>query len=361
MFKDYILQNWPLVLILLAFVISLFTTVFLEKKVIFRLYVLVAAIFLLSIVVFIEFQMAGDVKYRMARTVLMAIRYSATPLIITQIIMTLVKRIRWYIFIPDIALVVLDFVSIFTGIVFSIDEENKLVRGPLWLAPYIFVGLYAVFLIYLLIKRSNKKVIEIVPIAFLAVALGSGLILPFIFREDYASLFCNTIAIAVFAYFEFLILQLTKKDSLTGLLNRHAYFADISNDPKSITALVSIDMNGLKYINDHVSHLAGDEALVTLSLCFNRALKGRQTGYRIGGDEFIIVCRKTTEEEVLKLVERIKKNVSETPYTCAIGYGLNLNGDKDIEALLTESDERMYEDKAKFYSESGQERRNSNS
>jgi len=361
MFKDYILQNWPLVLILLAFVISLFTTVFLEKKVIFRLYVLVAAIFLLSIVVFIEFQMAGDVKYRMARTVLMAIRYSATPLIITQIIMTLVKRIRWYIFIPDIALVVLDFVSIFTGIVFSIDEENKLVRGPLWLAPYIFVGLYAVFLIYLLIKRSNKKVIEIVPIAFLAVALGSGLILPFIFREDYASLFCNTIAIAVFAYFEFLILQLTKKDSLTGLLNRHAYFADISNDPKSITALVSIDMNGLKYINDHVSHMAGDEALITLSLCFNRALKGRQTGYRIGGDEFIIVCRKTTEEEVLKLVERIKKNVSETPYTCAIGYGLNLNGDKDIEALLTESDERMYEDKAKFYSESGQERRNSNS
>ena len=361
MFKDYILQNWPLILILLAFVISLLTTVFLEKKTIVRLYILVAAIFLLSIVVFIEFQMAGDVKYRMVRTVLMAIRYSATPLIITQIIMTLVKRIRWYIFIPDIILVILDFVSIFTGIVFSISEENKLVRGPLWLAPYIFVGLYAVFLIYLLIRRSNKKVIEIVPIVFLAVALGSGLILPFIFREDYAALFCNTIAIAVFAYFEFLILQLTKKDSLTGLLNRHAYFADISNDPKSITALVSIDMNGLKYINDHVSHLAGDEALITLSLCFNRALKGRQTGYRIGGDEFIIVCRKTSEEEVLKLIERIKKNVSETQYTCAIGYGLNLNGDKDIEALLTESDEKMYKDKERFYRESGVERRNPNS
>lgn len=357
MFKDYILQNWPLILILMAFVISLFTTVFLEKKTIVRLYVLIAAIFLLSIVVFIEFYYADDPTKNTLRNVLMAIRYSATPLIITQIIMTLVKRIRWYIFIPDIVLVILNFISIFTGIVFSLDEKGDLVRGPLGFVPYLFVGIYAVFLIFILVKRSNKKVIEIVPISFLAVALGSGLVLPFIFREAYASIFCNTIAIAVFAYYEFLILQLTKKDSLTGLLNRHAYFADISFDPKSITALVSIDMNGLKYINDHVSHLAGDEALITLSLCFNRALKGRETGYRIGGDEFIIVCRKTTEEEVLKLVERIKKNVSETKYSCAIGYGLNLSGEKDIEELLRESDAMMYDDKDRYYQETGRDRR----
>ena len=140
-------------------------------------------------------------------------------------------------------------------------------------------------------------------------------------------------------------------------MNRHAYFADISNDPRSISALISIDMNGLKYINDHISHVAGDEALIAISLCFNRALKGRETGYRIGGDEFIIVCRKTSEEEVIALVERIKKNVSETKYSCAIGYGLNLKGDKDIEALLIESDARMYEDKERYYRESGIERR----
>ena len=58
MFKEYILQNWPLILILMAFVISLFTTVFLDKKTIVRLYVLIAAIFLLSIVVFVEFYLA---------------------------------------------------------------------------------------------------------------------------------------------------------------------------------------------------------------------------------------------------------------------------------------------------------------
>ena len=352
-FKEYLLQNWALILILMAFAISLATTVFLEKKRIIRLYVLLISIFVLSIVVFIEF----NTETIALRNVLMAIRYSATPLIIALIIYALVRKMRWFIWVPAFALVVLEIVSIFTGVVTSIDESDQMVRGPLWFMPYAMVGFYAFTLIFLLFKRSNKKAIEIISISFLAFALGSGLVLPFIFKGDYASIFCVTIAVALFAYYEFQILSLTKKDSLTGLLNRHAYFADISNDPRSISALVSIDMNGLKYINDHISHVAGDEALIAISLCFNRALKGRETGYRIGGDEFIIVCRKTSEEEVIALVERIKKNVSETKYSCAIGYGLNLKGDKDIEALLIESDARMYEDKERYYRESGIERR----
>ena len=352
-FKEYLLQNWALILILLAFAISLATTVFLQKRTIIRLYVLIVSIFALSIIVYIEFETDNIAL----RNVLMALRYSATPLIIALIIYALVERMKPFIYVPAVALLILDIVSIFTGVVSSIDEENKMVRGPVWFMPYLVVLFYAVLLIVLLVKRCNKRLLEIIPIAFLAFALGSGLILPFIFKGDYASIFCSTIAVALFAYYEFILLSLTKKDSLTGLLNRHAYFADISNDPKSITALVSIDMNGLKYINDHMSHLAGDEALVTISSCFTRALKGRETGYRIGGDEFIIVCRKTSEEEVINLVERIKKNVSETRYTCAIGYGLNLKGEKDIEALLTESDARMYEDKERFYRESGIERR----
>ena len=198
---------------------------------------------------------------------------------------------------------------------------------------------------------------EIVYIVFLAFALGSGLLLVFILQGDYASIFCIIIAIALFAYFEFSVLQLTKKDALTGLLNRHAYYADINNDPKSISAIISIDMNGLKKINDNLGHAAGDEALVTLSYCFSRSLKSKQFGYRIGGDEFIIICRKNSEEEVLRLIESIRQYVNETPYSCAIGYSLNLQGDKHIDDLLKESDEMMYQEKEKHYHESGNERR----
>ena len=353
MFKEYLLQNWALILILLAFAISLATTVFLERRTIIRLYVLIVSIFILSIIVFIEFE-TSNVSLR---NVLMAVRYSATPLIIALITYALVKKMRWFIYVPAIALLILDIVSIFTGVVSSINEENVMVRGPLWIMPYLLVGFYSVLLIFLLVKRSNKRPMELVPIAFLAFALGSGLVLPFILKGDYSSIFCITIAIALFAYYEFNVLQLTKKDSLTGLLNRHAYFADISNDPKSISALVSIDMNGLKAINDNEGHNAGDEALLALALCFNKSLRGRQSGYRIGGDEFIILCRKNSEAEVKSLVERIKKNVGETKYSCAIGYGLNLNGEKDIEKLLKESDEMMYKDKDRYYAETGKNRR----
>ena len=357
MFKDYILQNWPLILVLLAFAISVVTSVFLNKKTKIRMFVLIAAIFLLSISVFIEFYFANDIKYRLARTILAAVRYSATPLIIALVMYTLVKKMHWLLFIPAILLLIIDIISIFTGIVFSINDQNELVRGPLGFSPFIMVGLYSVALIYLLVIHSNKRVIEIIPIAFLGIALGSGLVLPFIFRDAYANIFCITMAIALFAYHEFSVHELMKKDSLTGLLNRHAYYADVYNSTESITALISIDMNGLKTINDREVHLAGDEALSTLSMCFMRATKFRQVAYRTGGDEFVIICRKTTEEDVIKLVERIRKFVSNTKYSCSIGYSFNFEGEKSVDDLLTESDAMMYEDKQKYYRESGKERR----
>ena len=356
MFKDYILQNWVLMLVLLAFAIALKATVFMEKKVIKRLYVLIVAIFLLSIVVFIEFYLADAGTSRTARIILMAVRYSATPFILAQVLYTLVKKQRWFVFIPAIVLAVVDVVSIFTGIVFRVEADGVFHRGPLGLLPFITAGLYCLTLIVLLFKRSNKQIIEIVPIAFFCVAFGSGLILPFVFGSDYAQIFCKTIAVALFVYYVFSMLQLTKKDALTGLLNRQAYYADIDDDPENITALLSIDMDGLKTVNDTYGHAAGDEALTTLALCFARALKRRQFCYRVGGDEFVIVCRRNTREEVEQLAERIRKNVAETKYTCSIGYCYAAEKRESIDELLKQSDAVMYAEKALFYQRSGKQR-----
>ncbi len=49
-------------------------------------------------------------------------------------------------------------------------------------------------------------------------------------------------------YYVFAIFQLTSKDALTGLLNRQAYKASVRENARTITAIVSIDMNGLKVI-----------------------------------------------------------------------------------------------------------------
>lgn len=355
--SEYLMQNWSLILVLSAFAIALHITVFLDKKTILRTYVLIVGVFLLSIVVFVEFKYASSAEHRILRSVLMAIRYSAVPFIISQLIYTHVKRQSGFVFIPAIILMVINIVSIFTGIVFRIDENNVFLRGVLGYLPFYLTGLYSIALIYLLVKRSNKKLLEIIPILFLGFALLSGVVFPFIFGSAFSEIFCSTIAIALFIYYVFEILQQTKKDSLTGLLNRHAYQSDICANPDEITALISIDMNGLKTLNDSFGHSAGDEALISLALCFHKALKSRQFGYRVGGDEFVIICRKTSQENLKQLIKRIKHNVSETEYNCAIGYSYSADGKKPIEDMLKESDKMMYAEKERYYTETGKNRR----
>ena len=357
MVASYLLQNWPMLLILAAFAIALRLTVYLDANTIKRMYVLIVGVFLLSIVVFTEFDFATDAEHRNLRIVLMAIRYSATPLIIAQTIYTLIKKQRWRVFIPAIVLTVINFASIFTGIVFSIGEDNVFTRGALGYLPFIVAGGYCIYLIYLLIRSSNKQWVEIVPIVFLGIAFASGLAFPFVFGSDFSSIFCSIITVALFVFYVFSILQQTKKDSLTGLLNRHAFKSDIRTNPEDITAIVSIDMNGLKAINDTQGHIAGDDALTTLALSFTRSLKYGESGYRIGGDEFVIICRRIPRSELMKLLERVKSLIGETEYSCSIGYSFNENREKTVDEMLKEADEMMYSDKARYYKESGKDRR----
>ncbi|MCR5383783.1 MAG: hypothetical protein K6E72_03965 [Saccharofermentans sp.] len=300
---EYVVQNWPLILVLLGFTTSLISTVFLEKKIVIRMYALIAEILILSILVFVEFYLAEQAEFVLPRSFLIAVRYSATPFLIAQIIYTIIKRQKWYVFIPSIVLTLIDFISIPTGIVFFIDDTGTMKRGPLGLLPYVMVGVYCVWLVVLMIMHSSKQSTERIPIVYFCFAFLAGTIMPFIIGKEYAQLFCTTIAISVFVYYVFSILQVTKKDPLTGLLNRQAYYADISNEPEEISALISIDMNGLK----------------------------------------------VSEEEVINLTKRINEKVNATPYSCSIGYSYSHDGKKPIDQLLSESDTNMYAEKQLYY------------
>ena len=357
MARDYFIQNWSLILISLAFLVSLRTTAFLDKTFSNRMCLLIASVLLLSVVVFFEFYLSEHGIVWKGRPYLTAVRYSAMPFVDALILYTLVKKLRKTLFIPACILAVLCFLSIWNGWVFRFEEDVTFIRGPLGLLPFIVPGTYGSVLVYTLYKRSNKQSIELIPIAYFAFALGSGVFLPFIFGPVYSHIFCTTIAIGLFTYYLFSIQGLTRTDSLTRVLNRQACYAELETDPEGITALVSIDMNGLKEINDTHGHAAGDEALTTLALCFTQAAKAHQSVYRIGGDEFLIICRRSTPEEVLRLVERVRKNVSETEYTCAVGYSCAGEGRKSVSEMMKESDEMMYAEKARHYQDIGVDRR----
>ena len=124
MLLDYVIQNWALLLLGLAFVISLKISGFQDKSSVKRMYILIAAVFLLSIVVFEEFYLADHGGHLKTRTILMAVRYSATPLIVTMVLFTLQKKTKWFVFIPALALTAVNFISVFTGVVFN-EKSNQ--------------------------------------------------------------------------------------------------------------------------------------------------------------------------------------------------------------------------------------------
>ena len=357
MFIEYIIQNWALILIAVAFAVSLKITGLQDRGSVGRMYILIAGVFLLSVVVFTEFYLADIGGFLMLRTVLMAVRYSATPLVVAMILFALRKKMKWSVFIPAVLLTVINIISVFTGIVFSLADDGTLRRGFLGYLPYIVAGLYGAALIYILYRNSNRLYTEIIPIVFLGFAFASGLILPFVFGKSFSQIFCSTIMIALFVYYVFSIHQLSKKDPLTGVLNLQAFYDDSMISPEEISALISLDMNGLKKINDTSGHAAGDEALMAIADCYRDVLDGSQAVYRIGGDEFVILCRQMTQEDVTGLIRRIRERVAETKYSCSVGYSCRKSRDTSVSDMLRESDADMYADKAKYYSDARMDRR----
>ena len=164
------------------------------------MYFLIAGVFLLSVVVFTEFYLVDIGGYIMLRTVLMAVRYSATPVIIAMILFALQKKMRWFVFIPALILIVINIISIFNGIAFSLADDGTLQRGPLGYLPFIVAGLYGAALILILYRNGSRQRTDIIPIAFLGLAFASGLILPFVFGKQFSELFCVTILIALLIF-----------------------------------------------------------------------------------------------------------------------------------------------------------------
>lgn len=209
--------------------------------------------------------------------------------------------------------------------------------------------------VYLLNKRKSQRENLLILIYVLSTS-GFCLLYPLIMKRLNSDWFYLTITINLVLYYIFLLQQYTKIDSLTKLLNRQTYYADLVNYGGSITAVITMDMNGLKTINDSEGHIAGYHALKALADCFLEASLGKQRVYRIGGDEYVVLCLNSGEKEVLGLIERIRKEVANTRYTCCIGYAMKTEG-FTVEQAYKQADQMLYEEKSQYYMYSGKDRR----
>ena len=142
-------------------------------------------------------------------------------------------------------------------------------------------------------------------------------------------------------------------DGLTGLYNKGKFMslkASLFKAQDSL-AVFNMDVNNLKYMNDNFGHEAGD-ALISKAAESLKKIEARNVmTFRVGGDEFMVMALHLSREEALQLKTAWEKGLAELNraddgVSCVIACGFAY-GEKgyDLEALLAEADQRMYEDK----------------
>ena len=354
--SGYLSEHWSMLVPLIGMSILLITEIHLERKMILRIAVTTGLLFIYSVFCYIETYLGNQSEVSIFRSILSAINYSMIAFILVEIIMIVYREKRFFVLIPAILNAIICFISIPTGIVFSFDENNSFHRGPLGFIAYFVCGIYLIYFVIRMFTKGKRQKEEYPLLVFLILTATLCLIIPLFLYEPVMHWFVSTIAVDILLYYVYLLQRYTKRDPLTKLLNRQSYYSDTEKYFDNITSVITIDMNGLKEINDNQGHVAGDVALKVLGDCFYKAARSRHRVYRIGGDEFVLVCINSSEDDVKSLIERIRNEVSQTAYTCSIGYAMQ-TGNSTIDDLYHEADQRLYEEKKAFYERTGKDRR----
>jgi len=138
-------------------------------------------------------------------------------------------------------------------------------------------------------------------------------------------------------------------DQLTGALNRTAYKENEENLQRFETAgVVYGDITGLKRMNDQFGHLEGDKLI---RKCYGMLAQafGEHRIYRTGGDEFLVICINISRENFRKKYGKLQKLIDNADCNMAIGAAWGDSEEENLQSMITLAEERMYEEKKKFY------------
>jgi diguanylate cyclase (GGDEF)-like protein len=146
-------------------------------------------------------------------------------------------------------------------------------------------------------------------------------------------------------------------DGLTGLPNRALVMDRIghalgrSARTNSMVAVLLLDLDDFKTVNDSLGHGSGDDLLAELALRFERVVREGDTVARLGGDEFLVVCEDVDSEQDVAFVAEALLEACASPVELAgrrvvlsasIGVSLAIAGEAGAQSLLSEADIAMY-------------------
>ncbi|MGS0891259.1 diguanylate cyclase domain-containing protein [Burkholderia stagnalis] len=167
------------------------------------------------------------------------------------------------------------------------------------------------------------------------------------------------------------IRHLARHDALTGMPNRHELHTELlrmlarrPRQPDHALAVMYLDLDGFKAINDRFGHQAGDEVLTQVAGRLGKTLQHGELAARVGGDEFVVAVDDTSMQACSILAARIIRQIS-APYTLSfgerVGLGISIgialdDGHGSPDELIRQADSALYDAKSagkgmyRFYS-----------
>jgi diguanylate cyclase (GGDEF)-like protein len=154
--------------------------------------------------------------------------------------------------------------------------------------------------------------------------------------------------------------ELSRIDGLTGLYLRRYFISRLNNELllasryNTVISLIMIDIDFFKKINDTYGHIVGDFVLKELAKLLLQEVKEQGLCARWGGEEFLVFVPYQTQQQVVELAERIRKNVEDYNFlfqdktiklTISCGVSFYPQEGKDITTLIEEADKKLYKAK----------------
>ncbi len=156
------------------------------------------------------------------------------------------------------------------------------------------------------------------------------------------------------------ITRLALTDEMTGLANRRSFMheaasrlADVNFDAEGICAYI-IDLDHFKRVNDQFGHSAGDATLIHVAKVMEAALPVSALIARLGGEEFAVLVRFESLEDIHEQAEALRAAVANTPcltqgdtIECTVSVGIGIAAPEDtVPSLLSRADCALYEAKS---------------
>ena len=241
----------------------------------------------------------------------------------------------------------------------SLARDEETLNGAVWISRFIALTLTAGVVAFLLITQADASWQYVAYPLLGALPLTYGIISARYIRLMHVDLLRRYQAHLMLRAIE--LEKMASHDEMTQLYNRRHFYERFqeglarARTSKQTLALIVMDIDGLKKINDEYGHAVGDVMIANLAKVIDKHIRTSDVPARLGGDEFAILMPDTDKRGAFAMAQRLWQELEEQPMYEHDGMRLMLNvsigvsgfpwGGEDVDEMMHWADSDMYANK----------------